>query len=545
MNRHERPGLVRLIALVALVALAWTAAAGCRNAADRYMTDVVPREQLRSVEPLDLEGMAAPEKEAEPAVGEPPGELTLTLEECRATALRNNLDLKVALLSPTIANETVNQEEARFEALFFANAGMSKTDAPVSSDLSASQDEVLTGDVGIELPLRTGGSITLDLPVTRYETNSEFSTLNPAYTSDFSLSLAQPLLRGAGTRANTYAVRIARYEAQIAESRTKLEVIRVIADIDRIYWRLYAARRELEVRKSEYDLAVAQLERARRKVRAGMANEIEVTSAETGVAERLEGVIIADNNLRRRERDLKRALSRQGLAMDTRTVVVPATEPAPVRYALDTARLVEGALLNRMEMVELEFRIAQDAATIDFQRNQALPALALSYRYNVNGLGPTLDDAFELLWDKRFEDHSIGLQLQVPLGNEAARSRLRQAVFTRAQRLATRQARREQIRQEVLNAADQLETNWQRVTANRQRTVLAGRNMKAEERRFELGLGTSTDVLDAQTRLGAAQSAGINSLAEYQIALVDLAYATGTLLGAARIEWEPIVPQTE
>jgi hypothetical protein len=31
-------------------------------------------------------------------------------------------------------------------------------------------------------------------------------------------------------------------------------------------------------------------------------------------------------------------------------------------------------------------------------------------------------------------------------------------------------------------------------------------------------------------------------LVEYQISLVDLAYATGTVLGAARIHWEPIVP---
>jgi len=33
-------------------------------------------------------------------------------------------------------------------------------------------------------------------------------------------------------------------------------------------------------------------------------------------------------------------------------------------------------------------------------------------------------------------------------------------------------------------------------------------------------------------------------MAEYQIALVDLAYATGILLGAAKVQWEPIVPQS-
>ena len=39
-----------------------------------------------------------------------------------------------------------------------------------------------------------------------------------------------------------------------------------------------------------------------------------------------------------------------------------------------------------------------------------------------------------------------------------------------------------------------------------------------------------------------ARCAEIAALAECQIAVVDLAYATGTILGSARIQWDPIVP---
>ncbi len=78
----------------------------------------------------------------------------------------------------------------------------------------------------------------------------------------------------------------------------------------------------------------------------------------------------------------------------------------------------------------------------------------------------------------------------------------------------------------------------------RQNSILQGRLYEAERRQFELGARTSTDVLDAQTTFANAQSAEITALAEYQIALVDLAYATGTVLGAARIQWEPIVPDS-
>ena len=39
-----------------------------------------------------------------------------------------------------------------------------------------------------------------------------------------------------------------------------------------------------------------------------------------------------------------------------------------------------------------------------------------------------------------------------------------------------------------------------------------------------------------------ARSAEIRALAEYQIAQVDIAFATGTLLGSAQVRWEPVVP---
>ncbi len=514
------------------------------------METVAPVEKLRTIEILDLETMSVPEKEPraaqeEPAATAPPAKIEITVGECRLAALQNNLDLKVALVSPTIADETVNEEEARFEALLFSNLTYARTNTPTSTELDASKANILNADLGVRFPLRTGGTLTFDLPFNRVKTNNVFSTLNPSYTTDFAASISQPLLRGAGIRTNTHAIRIARYQAQIVSARTKLEVIRVIADVDRFYWRLYAARKELEVRKREHDLAVRQLERARHKVEAGTANEVEIIRAETGVAERLEAVIIAENNVRQTERDLKRALNMADLGMETPTIVVPATEPNPIHYNLDAAKLVKAAIDGRMEMLELEFQIAQDASTVKFRRNQALPALAVSYTYNVNALGSTPSDSYDLLLDKRFEDHRVGLELSVPLGNRAARSGLRRAVFNRAQRLATRESRRAQIQQEVLNTVDRIEANWQRVLANRHRTVLAARNLRAEERQFELGLRTSTDVLDVQTRLADAQSAEIRALVEYQIAQVDLAYATGTLLGAARVEWEPVVPSAE
>lgn len=510
---------------------------------DSYKVKIAP-EEFRQIETLELQ-KAEDEEEGRVDVNEAPAkELELTLEQCRALTLENNLDLKVQLISPAIAAEKVSEQEAQFEAAFFSNMGYGKTDTPVAStlDIAGSKLDYSYADLGVRVPLQTGGTVTFDLADNRTKTDSLFSIFNPSYGSDLSVSISQPLLRGAGHRANTYAIRIAEYEQQISDARTKLEIIRAIAAVDRVYWRLYAARRELEVRKKQYDLAQALFEQANRFVAAGDKSQVEVVRTEAGVAQRLEAIIVSENNLRDRQRELKRTLHKTGLEMQTPTVLVPATEPDPIRYQFEKERLVTTAMDNRMEMLELELQIAEDVATVDYMHSQSLPLVTMDYTYNINGLGPTRDDSFDLLFDNRFEDHRFGLQLVVPLGNEAGKSRLRQALYQRRQRLASRDSRAETVELEVLNAIDQLEANWQRVLASRQRTILDGRLFEAEKRQFELGLGTSTDVLQAQTDFADAQSAEILALSEYQIALVDLAYATGTLLGAAKVRWEPIVP---
>jgi outer membrane protein TolC len=107
------------------------------------------------------------------------------------------------------------------------------------------------------------------------------------------------------------------------------------------------------------------------------------------------------------------------------------------------------------------------------------------------------------------------------------------------QRLGTREARRQSIRTEVFDALDGLTQSWQRILAARLETILAARTLAAEERQFDVGLRTSTDVLDASASLADAQSREVAALASYQISLVDIAFATGTSLGAARIRWEP------
>ncbi len=534
------------------LALSLVALIGCQSTLFKeknYLSRPISEAELRKIEGMDL-GMrsrSAPETVEQAAervirdvVTPPPAAaaITLSIADVRAAALLNNLDLKVEVLNPAIAKEDVDVERAKFEAVFLANARRSDNDSPAVLGTEGSQSTFDSFNLGVDIPLRTGGFATIDLPLSKSETNNTFALLNPAYSTDLAFSISQPLLRNAGVNVNTHSIRVVEYQKSIVDARTKLEAIRILAEAERAYWRLYAAKRELIVRQEQYELALAQLEQARRRVRAGDVAPIEETRSESGVADTLRGIIIANAAVQRSQRNLKRIMNREDLPINGETMIEIGTEPAPLSFDLDADALAEFAVGNRMEMLEEELRIAIAASTIDFTRNQKLPLVTVDYTYRINGLGSSYSDAFDQLPPRSFEDWSLGVNAQVPIGNEAAKSRHNQAILQRLQRLATKSQREIVIRQEVYDALENLREDWQRILAARQSAILAARTFEAEKRQFDVGLRTSTDVLDAATNLANAQSQEIIALADYQISQIDIAFATGTLLGSQQVRWD-------
>jgi len=528
---------------------------GCNNylPGPSYVDVKIPQEKFRQIEALELPETEPEETPMVDAKEAPPEELELSLEKCRALALQNNLKLKADLMSPTIAAEHLSEAEAKFEASFFANGNLDKSEVPGGTlievapgvfvpAIAASKSETSFVDLGIQAPLHTGGSVTLDVADTRIKDLDGGPLFNPSYRNQFSVSISQPLLRNAGKWANMHSIRVAGYSRQMIDARAKLEVIVVLAAVDRVYWRLYVAQKELQVRRQQYDLAQVQLERARRLVNLGERPQVEIIRAEAGVTQQLEAIVIAENNVRYRSRELKRVINKPGIDVRTSTVLVPVTEPDPIRYDTDRSELVRLAMDSRMELLELEVQLLQDASSIDYARNQALPLASLGYTYNITATDDSRNGTFDSLYSSEFTGHRLNAQMVIPIGNQAAKSRIRQAIYQRRQRLASRNDREAMIEWEVLNAIDQADANWQRIVATRQNSIFNGRLYEAEKSQFDLGIRTSTDVVDAQTVLANAQIAEIIALAEYQIALVDLAYATGTILGAARIQWAPTIP---
>ena len=93
--------------------------------------------------------------------------------------------------------------------------------------------------------------------------------------------------------------------------------------------------------------------------------------------------------------------------------------------------------------------------------------------------------------------------------------------------------------QEVYDAVDRLELGWARVIATRNAEADAQRNLDAQRRLLQQGQTTVYEVSVAITDLGNAGLETIDAETAYQVALIQLAEATGTTLGRQSVEVLP------
>ncbi len=477
-----------------------------------------------------------------------------SISDIRAKALKNNLSIEVAKIDPAIAGAALRQEQAKFDNIIFAYAQQSNRDTPrISSDnigiksndalngegkLSILEQNIRTTDIaaGVKVPLRTGGTVTLSSPIESKRDKGIFGS--EEYRSAMRFSISQPLLRNAGKSVNEASIRVSEFNQQAIQYKTKLLAIRIIAMTDKSYWSLYEAWAQLDVRRQQYRLAIQNLNMVKRRVTEGLTAAIELNRAEIGVADRMEALIIAETNLKLAQRQLRFYMNDMDTEDRQPNIINTITEPNLVRYEFDREKLLNEALSARLELLELEVKLAADAINIQYLENQTLPLFTLDYQYGA--LSPSANNfgnVYQNTLSGQFNDWSVGLKFEMPFTNEVNKGRLEEAVQQRNKRLATKQLQTLTVKKEIYDALDQVENNWQRILAARQQVVIAGLNYDAELKQFNEGLRTMTEVLETLTRLGEAQIKEVRAVSDYQASFVDTAYATGTILGYSKLDF--------
>jgi outer membrane protein TolC len=497
---------------------------------------------LLSIAALVLAGLA-------PAAAQDKQNLNVSLEECIAKALKNNLNIAVEQMNPELADISVTRAKEAFSPRFDFNYDNNHQASPSNWWISGSgtiTSKLFDYGASISEAIPTGGNFSLSIQGYRSETNQAFQIINPRYGTTIRLDFSQPLLKNFGPKVSRRQILLAETNVDIADNQLQSTLLDTIYQVQEAYWNLVYAIENSEVKKQSLQLGRDLLAKNKKEVEFGQLAPLEILNAESVVAQRDADLIQAEGLITRCEEVLKTIINLAAEKGDVRKTVVPVDKPdsKDTRVAFDQA--LKEALERRPDLKALRHSLESKDLNLSVARNQNLPALDMNLSYWSPGISGDLliypegdffsapigrvpgsasasfKDAFGMV----YKNWSIGLTLSVPLSNVTTKADLTFAKADLAQAQLKLKALEQQVELDVSDAVRTIETNAKRVDAYRVARELAEKSLDAEEKKLKVGLSTNYFVFEFQDKLANARSAELKAKIDYVLSVERLERST-------------------
>ncbi len=469
--------------------------------------------------------------------------LQVTLEDLITGALRHSASLRVATDAPLIRDTIVIEAQAEFDWTAFVATKWNDISEPVGNTLTTGgpnrfNDHRLDHAAGARRKVYSGGRFEVAQRYGWQRNNSVFLVPNDQATSRLTLSFTQPLLRGAGRMVNTSLIAVAELDAGVARQQLLGALQDHLLQVTEAYWNLYRERGAYLQRLALYHRAAEILqELERRQDLDTLANQI--VRARAAVAARKSELARREAEIKNAEGVLRVLTNDPALGAVGDFELLPLDAPTFHEQPLDMLASIEIGLRHRPEMSEAMGRIKAGAVRQQVASNELLPALDLIMETYVAGLRGNSN--FANSWSDQFTEgapsYALGMQLEVPICNRAARARYER------RRLEIRQLQNElldamqQIRVEVEIAIRESETSYREVAAKRQAVQAAASEVEFIQARWQQLPDTDRaaglvleDLLAAQSRMSDEELGYLAAQVNYSMAWINIKRVTGTLL---------------
>lgn len=480
-----------------------------------------------------------------PASAQTPEVRRLTADDAVRMALENNLGIQVARIDPLVQDLAIAGARGVWTPTLNSTAVAAKTDTPSNSFLSGAQgertsDQRLATTVGVQQTLPWGGLYNVGWDSARSTTTNIFTNFSPQLRSSVSLNYRQPLLRGFGIDAARQQLLVSEKNREIADVTLRESIATTTRSVRTAYWDLAFAIASLAVQRQSLDLAQRSLRDTRARVEIGTTPPIDVVEAEAEVAQREEGVIVAEAQILSAE-DALRALVYDPAMPEFWTIRLEPAELPPFQpTTVDVDAAVRNALDRRTDLQQSRKSLEAADVNVRFFRNETLPDVTASVDYGLIGLGGTqflrgagfpgpivgqaergftsvLSDLFGL----DYPSWTASLNVTYPLGRTQPEAHLARARLQYSQTQTRIRSQELQVVTQVREAARQVQTNQRRVETTRAARQFAERRLEAEERKFTAGTSTSFFVFQAQRDLSQARNTELRAILDYNRSLVD------------------------
>jgi outer membrane protein len=440
------------------------------------------------------------------ARGPAPGVPTLSLAGAVAAALDHNLVLMSA--ADSVAAARARESAARGEFLpqvtprYLGGTDQSAFGAQASQKLPWSGGTVTAGGILRSLHPDNAPSV---------------------HGSDVEVLVSQPLLRGAGPNATYFDLRNSRRAVQSEERGFELARERLVVDVTTTFYGVVKQRELVNVARQSLKRSADLREASEARMKVGLASKLDVFRAELQSSQTEEALVQAETGL---ETALEQFRILLGLdpadPLEPEAVGLPdtaATDVEPVEI------LVAKALENRLEIKEARDQIRDAERAAALARQNLLPQLDLNLGVSQIGLGPSYGDSLRGA-DTRV---SFLLSTSYPVersSEKAARTIAELDVASRRRAAAQREL---DIAGEVRAAARALERIQKSIELQRKGVDFASQQHRLATLRYQRGLASNFDVVDAEGSLLSSRTALVGLLTDYQVARVQLLKAVGIL----------------
>ena len=484
---------------------------------------------------------------------------SLTLADATARALQRNLDIR-------ISREVVSAAESRqvtalgnYDVQLKADGTAHHHDDPnVTLFSGAPPGEIVphntdfSSNLSLSRLFKTGATATATASVARDNTNSFFTLFAPAYLTSIGAQVRQPLLRNRAIDSARTELTITALDRDKSQATLQQSVQNVVASVEQAYWSLVSTRREVDVRRDAVTLAEQQRADTQARIDARTAAALDIAQPNAELERRRGDLYAAQEAALRAERTLKLLMTDDPNDPIWAQTLVPVNAPEVEDRPVDIQQALRNAMSHRPELASLGADVSAAEARTRLAKDALKPEVDIVGGYSMRGLagthnpetvsfpgvitpfpevlGGALGTSYHSLFNQTFPDATIGVTVNVPLGNRAAKGDYGVSQAQQRQTVLQLAQQKDRIAVDVLDAASALETARSRVQAARAGLEAANTQLRAEQERFTAGTSTNFLVLTRQNDLEQAQLTEISALTEYRRALTEFARATGMLL---------------
>ena len=459
--------------------------------------------------------------------------LELSIMDCVAMALKGNSEINIVKISPHIEDANVLVQKSRFEPHFTFDGAV--TDSKEQDDnlilgTSILKNRVGTFDFGYNQKFTTGADVRMSFFNSRTVSNSVIQFPNPAYESEAEISINQPLLKGAGIAVNKADFLIAKNNKLKSQQQFTAEVIRVLTNVKKTYY-------DFQYSREQYIVAYKSLKRVeglyqinQDKYTKGLASDIDLSESEAEVARFQQALYEAESIMRLAEDNLK---------LITNLVDDPALWNANIvlmeslgyeKREIDLAEALKMAFINRPDYAAAKIDLRNRDIVVVVNENGMLPTVDLKASYGLNGLDGNYGKDLGDLGSGKYSNWTVGVNVDVPLIGDENRGKYEKSKLEKEQALLAFQRLGEKIVLDVRNVVRDIDINYRKLEASKISKEAEEKNYAAQELRFKAGLVSTLDIVIYQERLAKAEVNYIKSIIDYNISLIELSRAQGTML---------------